>query len=850
MRRFCHHIATAMNSARQRLGVAISVSIALLSVMAALPAVSAASEPTCPNEALRAEDNSSALPDCRAYELVSPAYNEGYEFLPEALSPNGETLTGFTFGSVAGTEQNAGFSESDYSLTRGATGWGVHAIDPSAPAGNSCEGETSCFATVSADGTSSLWVTHSTAEPRDTIYRREPGGAYVAIGPIEPSGEAKVGADQIVGASADLSTVLFRGNLNPNIPHNKRFWPGDHTVSSTSTNSLYQYTGTADSAPVLVGVRGSEDSATSGSAQLISECGTELAAGQGQNAMNAVSVSGAVVFFTAKGGTCEGFVDKSEKGTGPAVNELWARIGGTESVAISEPTSAQCTECHTAHTTPAVEEKPAVFQGASEDGSKVFFTTEQELLPTAKGSNLYEYDFDAPAGQKVSLVSGGAQPSELDGVVQIAPDGARVYFAAGAVLATNKNAEGATAQAKAENLYVYDTAEKATRFVGTVWSEADATRAEAACSTLTSEAMISRCYDNIFLVDEGLWSSEGKHEAATTADGRFLAFISGAQLTADDTSIAPQAFEYDAATGELTRVSRGQGGSYNNDGNTLLAPAQIGRAGEGYERLTYSRPGDSLAGFTAISANGSEVVFASGAELTPGALNEDNLAGCEFEEEKECFAYAPAAYAPNFYEYHSEGGIDHGEVSLIDRASTAVESGAVAPLAKLYGIDPSGNDIFFSSTEPLVGQVADTEINLFDARVDGGFPAPHTPTGCSGDSCQGPLAAAPPLQSPLTATQPGGENLAPPSSKPEPKPKPKKPTQAQKLKRALQHCGKTYRKSKKKRMACIRKARYGKAKASSNSHHHNKRHRAREQRRHRHAGHGVKHSQHGKKRKG
>ncbi len=32
---------------------------------------------TCPNEQLRAEDHSATLPDCRAYELVTPPFKEG-----------------------------------------------------------------------------------------------------------------------------------------------------------------------------------------------------------------------------------------------------------------------------------------------------------------------------------------------------------------------------------------------------------------------------------------------------------------------------------------------------------------------------------------------------------------------------------------------------------------------------------------------------------------------------------------------------------------------------------------------------------------------------------------------------
>ena len=76
---------------------------------------------------------------------------------------------------------------------------------------------------------------------------------------------------------------------------------------------------------------------------------------------------------------------------------------------------------------------------------------------------------------------------------------------------------------------------------------------------------------------------------------------------------------------------------------------------------------------------------------------------------------------------------------------------------QLWGLSPSGADIFFETADRLVPQALDTQQALYDARIDGGFPAPVSllPT-CTGDACQGQLSPAPTLLSPGSEFQAGG----------------------------------------------------------------------------------------------
>lgn len=103
----------------------------------------------------------------------------------------------------------------------------------------------------------------------------------------------------------------------------------------------------------------------------------------------------------------------------------------------------------------------------------------------------------------------------------------------------------------------------------------------------------------------------------------------------------------------------------------------------------------------------------------------------------------------------------NGVTGLItDGVSAFQESFLTAP--QVVAVDRDGSDILFALISPqgnLTGFERDRLLNLYDARIGGGFEPPVAPAPCEGDSCQGPLQAAPPSQQSASSVQQGEGNV-------------------------------------------------------------------------------------------
>jgi hypothetical protein len=717
------------------------------------------------------------LPDCRAYELVTPAYKEGtYISAVLAISRDGSSLVGSSLGVFSGVGGDGVGNGTrflgaayEFSRTTKPVGWEATPLDP----------PRSKFASnglfdASADLSATLWelgrhmIATLGAPPEvppcpakegeenlqpegvTDFYIERPRGTFTRIGPATPDPCLPNGNKYTyIGGSADLSHILFSAIDGFR-------WPLDETAGAGST--LYEYVGTESKSPTestgpsLVGLGNDR--------RLISDCGTRLGSstpdeenGSFGSMYNAISASGDRIFFTAVGDD-----DQPCGATQPSVDELFAREETPPSESRYTPGEMRTVpiSCREGLPAPCAD---ANFEGASYDGSKVFFTSTQKLLPgasedntpgdsavgvglppheergcvrTAEGSsgcNLYEDELSGSGPdltQKLVLVSGGSVDPRVQGVARISEDGSHVYFVAKGVLTSVPNNVGSTATEGLDNLYVFSAGHIS--FIATLSSA-----------------------DNQPEAGEGDWARADNRQVQASWEGRFLVFISVADLTREDvTPGIRQVFQYDAGTGSLARASIGEEG-YADDNRTPVDGATIAVRPSGY---IYDNTDSPTQANGVLAPENGAVFFESPDALTPQALNDglDTL----------------GQPVPNVYEYNA------GRVYLISdgRDESTVQSG---PGVGLIGSDLSGEDVFFKTSDSLIGQDTDSQQDIYDARIDGGIPTAPTAPTCEGEGCRGALGATPGLPAPASTLQlPEAGVLAPlPTPAPLAKPKPK-----------------------------------------------------------------------------
>jgi hypothetical protein len=680
-----------------------------------------------------------ALPAGRAYELVSPAYKGGYGVAGiEALAPGGESVVFSSQGPFDG-DPNYEVLANYYLARRSALGWSTVPLNPpatllpdSAPGDFSASLESSLsagrlgpsYSGAFYSSTEFDFLLHPSGLP-DTALGFESLGAVKQVEPEPPIGVV------YAGASPDFSHLVFYGQGKPFLKE----------AGKTSSNLYDMETDVSGGASSLrlVGV---DDQ---GKNKVFEpNCAPELGVSYGRaSSFNAVAADGNEIFFTM--GTA------ADEAKGECNGQLFVRVDGSKTVELSRPASSKCSEVPCVSETPSpVERLPAEFQGASEDGSKVFFTTAQPLVAEEKdtGQDLYlarigcghgEDECEGAKKEVTSLtrVSAGSEAAEVQGVVTVAADGSRIYFVARGVLGAGANPEGRLPVKGADNLYVYDDGVAGSQpiYIGDLCSG----------NGFSGEARDLRCPDTEEAKDQDLWLSS-KHEAQTNGcesvslscePGRFLVFSTYARLTRDDTNEAKDVYRYDAVTGRLLRVSVGEDG-YDADGNgeTCRNGDCNASIGENQEIAFVFRERDLNS--RAVSSDGSRVVF-----RTAEPLSEDATNGLE-----------------NAYEWQSAEDGESGAVSLISTGNSDEPVNQVV-------ISQTGGDVLFKTSQGLVSQDTDGLADIYDARLNGGFPPRVVEErACEGEACYGPLTNPAPLLVPGSVEQQPGGNYSVPTSKP------------------------------------------------------------------------------------
>jgi NHL repeat len=357
---------------------------------------------------------------------------------------------------------------------------------------------------------------------------------------------------------------------------------------------------------------------------------------------------------------------------------------------------------------PPLAPKPSDFWGAKRtDGSVAFFRSSAPLTATAGPGSLYRWDANAPEGARLSDLAPDAlsQPGVL-GPTAISDDAASVYF-----VATGELAPGATRGEP--NLYLWRQGE-GVRFIATLDD--------------TPSPFSVVVADSLWQL---IWAENGGRGARVSSDGQRLLFASYAQLdpaydTVEDSpedcgdpdvagERCRQIYLYDAPSNEISCLTCVAAVPVAGDAN-LFGNSDRRRPADDPPNSAVNAPLELPRN---LSADGRRAYFETARPLVTADEN-DTI---------------------DVYEWSDSDLDGEGELRLIS-------SGQGDDDSKFLDASLSGDDVFFTSRDRLVGIDSDDQVDLYDARVGGGFAAQNPtspPPPCEGENCQGATSGAPSL---------------------------------------------------------------------------------------------------------
>jgi hypothetical protein len=659
----------------------------------------------CPeNEAFRTGP-SSRLPDCRAYEMVSPVDKEGGEVrplgefttgLPAVLNQSATSGDAFAYGSYkAFAEPQSSLYTTQYISRREGGAWVSRAISP--PQSTHIVGLLPTFDTeykFFSDDLCEGWL-RTFAEPTlapgavegySNIYRRgncSPAPSYEALTMTPPEGvDAPHYQLELQGLSANRGTAIYAagGKLQ-----------GTNAPSLGAATLLYAYK-RGEAEPRFVCILPGPPPTPSTKA--CSAGGPVLGLTESRQRMvrveHAISEDGRQIFWTADENR-RIYVRENPFGEGAECSEEAAPC----TLAVSKKGEELS----------GTAGKGAQYWGAAADGSKAIYETEDKEKGVA---NLYEFGVESGATEKIA--------GKVVGVVGMSPDASRIY------LVSEEDLDGPAVAGK-PNLYLRDGGKggENMRFIATL-SEAD----------LTGVAPIATAL------------APGRRATQVSADGEEAAFMSSAPLTGYD--------NHDLGSGKADReVYLYRATAKGGEGSLICASCNP----------TGARPRGRNVGGESSPVWAAATIPVAESNLHEARLIADGGQRLYFDS-FDSLALADTNGAEDAYQWEASGtgSCEEGRPDFVAAAEGCVDlisSGKSEADSEFTEASPDGSNVFFATLSSLVPQDPGV-IDVYDARVNGGLPSPPVQAEeCEGESCQHP-PAPPPYSAPSSSTYSGPGN--------------------------------------------------------------------------------------------
>jgi hypothetical protein len=724
--------------------------------------------PACPNSNVRQQTQTNYLPDCRAYELVSPGDAGGTQLYPGgpntgvASSPSRFSFTGL-WGTIPGSGGSPSNSTGDlYVATRTATGWvsryvglsgSEFATSGQPPQGlpNSTDGGFDQLVGLGYAGATNAdtiqkGVLTDPAMSKFLIWNDDTGDAsgapyiYGADGALrdrwptnlgtvpagkypkalnlhsyapkfsesEPLSDAPGGVHSLdcpaiaegsnllaracagdVTASSDLSHFAFATEWNVFAPNGQLSAPGSVYDNDTATRTVR----VASVTPSGQGIP-SEPTDQAGDPLQIPAISSD-----GSHILMAAGGIGPCGYSSCRPAACGG--------AGSIIvrcpmqpSHLYMRVDGAVTYDVSEG--------HDVH-----------YVGETEDGSKVYFTTSAELLPTDTDTSidLYMWSESTNSLTLVSLGVGGAGNSDACNSSFTSKCGVTTYsnielcqLASG--LGGNCRSDNSIA-AKSGDIYFFSPEQ----LVGTRGTPN---------------------LENVYLFRDG----SVRYVTTLTPGGYCLVN-----------------FEERCSPGPVARMQVSPDGSHM--AFLTASPVTLYESAGHAEMYSYEPARETIVCVSCIPS-GAAPTSEVGASQNGLFMTDD---GRTFFTTDDPLVHADTNQAQDVYEY-----VD-GHAQLITpgtgdtRSQVHNEFSVALNLPGLLGVSANGTDVYFSTNQTLVSQDHNgLFLKFYDARAGGGFPAPAPPPPCAAaDECHGAgSSGSAPLQNGSGAALGAGGNAAAP----------------------------------------------------------------------------------------